>query len=74
MVGDGNKVASVIMFTFTKMPGPYVHTAWDAQPLCSHSLWDALLSESGYCTTPVFTGSDSLHCQLFLYLKLIIFI
>ena len=30
MMGEGNKVASVIMFTFTQlgMPGPYVHTAF----------------------------------------------
>ena len=32
MMGEGNKVASVIMFTLSKMPGPYVHTAWDARP------------------------------------------
>ena len=30
MMGEGNKVASVIMFTFTQlgMPSPYVHTAF----------------------------------------------
>ena len=27
MMGEGNKVASVIMFTLSKMPGPYIHTA-----------------------------------------------
>ena len=28
MMGEGNGVASVIMLTFTKMPGPHADTAW----------------------------------------------
>ena len=28
MMGEGNAVASVIMLTFTKMPGPHADTAW----------------------------------------------
>ena len=28
MIGEGNKIASVIMFTLSKMPGPYVHAAF----------------------------------------------
>ena len=28
MMGEGNRVASVIMLTFTKMPGPHADTAW----------------------------------------------
>ena len=46
MMGEGNGVASVIMFTFTKKLGPYVHTACEARPLCSHSLG---------CPAPMFT-------------------
>ena len=50
-----------------------VHLYKEALPLGSHSLWDALIPEKGYCTAPVFTGSDSFQYQLFLYLKLTIF-
>ena len=28
MMGEGNGVASVIMLTFKKMPGPHADTAW----------------------------------------------
>ena len=28
MMGECNGVASVIMLTFTKMPGPHADTAW----------------------------------------------
>ena len=28
MMGEGNGVVSVIMLTFTKMPGPHADTAW----------------------------------------------
>ena len=28
LMGVGNGVASVIMLTFTKMPGPHADTAW----------------------------------------------
>ena len=59
LMGELDKDAS------TKKLSPYVHTACEARSLCSHSLWNATLPESGYCTAPVFTGSDSLHCQLF---------
>ena len=38
-----DKDAIVIVFTHTKMLGPDVNTSWDARPLCSHSLWDALI-------------------------------
>ena len=27
-MGEGNRVANVTLFTFTKMPGPHGHTAW----------------------------------------------
>ena len=28
MMGEGNRVASVTLFTFTKRPGPHSYTAW----------------------------------------------
>ena len=28
MMGEGNQVASVTLFTFTKRPVPLAHTAW----------------------------------------------
>ena len=28
MMGEGNRVASVIMLTFKKMPAPHAETAW----------------------------------------------
>ena len=28
MIGEGNRVASVTLFTFTKRPGPHADTAW----------------------------------------------
>ena len=46
--------ASVIVFTFTKKRGPYVHTACEAWSLCSHSLWNAPLSESGEWLLPCY--------------------
>ena len=34
MMGEGNGVASVIMLTFTKMPGPHADFYKDARPPC----------------------------------------
>ena len=34
MMGVGDGVASVIMLTFTKMPGPHAHFYKDARPPC----------------------------------------
>ena len=34
MMGEGNGVASVIMLTFTKMPGPHAHFYKDVRPPC----------------------------------------
>ena len=34
MMGEGNRVASVIMLTFTKMPGPHADFYKDARPPC----------------------------------------
>ena len=28
MMGEGNRVAIVTLFTFTKRPGPHADTAW----------------------------------------------
>ena len=38
MMGEGNGVASVIMLTFTKMPGPHADFYSEARPPCRHSL------------------------------------
>ena len=32
MMGEGNRVASVILFTFTLKPGPHAHSLCEAQP------------------------------------------
>ena len=54
MMGEGNKVASEIMFSLSKMPGPYVHTASGM-----HSYLRVVI-----ILPPMVTGIDSLHCQL----------
>ena len=34
MMGEGNRVASVILLTFTLKPGPHAHSLCEAQPPC----------------------------------------
>ena len=50
MIGEGNGVASVIMFTFTKMPGHHADTAWAVVgQLAQLKLWFACSSELMRC-------------------------
>ena len=37
-MGEGNRVASVTLFTFTKRPSPHADFYKAAQPPCLHSL------------------------------------
>ena len=39
MMGEGNRVASVTLFTFTVGPGPYAHFYSGAGPPCSGLAW-----------------------------------
>ena len=50
-MGEGNRVASVTLFTFTSEPCPHAHFYIEALPPCSHSLCEA--------PTPLLTHSST---------------
>ena len=57
-MGEGNRVASVIMFTFTLKPGPHTHNLCEARP----RLW--LASWLAKALVGLFQGVDELCLQI----------
>ena len=58
MMGEGNRVASVTLFTFTKSPNADFYKA--AQPPCSHSLGCDWLAGLTKAVVGLFHGVDEL--------------
>ena len=71
LMGELDKDASVIVFTFTKKRGPYVCTACEAWSYVHTAcgMHPYLRVESGYCPATVFTGSGGLQCNVFVLLN-----
>ena len=63
-MGEGNRVASVTLFTLTKKPSPHAHFYKEARPPCSHSLGCDWLAGLTKAMVGLFHGVDELCWQI----------